>query len=308
MKYLLIMCLVVLNLESRANAKNLIPYEPGMTRGCNWSGDEPAPDLIGLKYEEKYLMRDKAVPILVTGSVKSRFFHKGYIADQDSKPCHQLDEKKPIVKLTLSSGKSELESAFVKNGNNQFVPYNIDEFGTPELLKGECVTSKGKFPVSDIGSNVTDQFYDKTACDIKAFGYRGGRPYIPAFEIEILFSNNGMVRLGATKLELTAKFVSKTDKSQDILFLGDWTGQFHPVNEGFDLGETQSDISAFRAGGERPRFQKKISKSNSAVLNAALYIPKNQKPGVYWITFAFMNMLEEDVYVASKPTKLTIFK
>ncbi|RYZ52550.1 MAG: hypothetical protein EOP07_19420 [Proteobacteria bacterium] len=299
-------------------AFNMVPPEPGTTTGCTWSGPEPAPDLVGEPEKNinlEYL--GKGVKAVVTARKKSEYFVKGYISDQDPLPCASWPNARRELQLTISSGKSEPEAVFVEIPGKGFFPY-VDSFGAPSMDSGQCITAKG-YKVYDIGTQITDKFYDADACRPNVRGFQTEHFVRSSLKIKVTYLgqlDQPATEVRSNKVPLKTKggrikmeFTANNNEVVGIRLASDPSTYIHPIAPGF-LFDRLSENESFGYGiglmGNRIRQEKQVGNGKSYVLFGTLKISPNLKPGEYWINFAFKNLLTENYYNISDPVKIPV--
>ncbi|RYZ89058.1 MAG: hypothetical protein EOP04_07845 [Proteobacteria bacterium] len=216
--------------------------------------------------------------------------------------------KNQKYKILLSSGKSEVESAFVLNQDKKLVPFRLDKFGPVDFVKDKCVTKRDGFQLYDIGSVVQLPEYLKKSCNNDAAAYKHIDRTNTHIQIEITIANSGKIKRSQISEGIAFKSSFKTNSASpvDLLFPSRWFDHFHAVNPGVAIGRQKPKMGFGKDFDFGMRHREQISKNQTYQQDAFLFFPPNIQAGTHWITFVFMNLLNEDIYIASEPVQLTI--
>lgn len=302
---------------------NGIRPEPGTIRGCTWSGwgPGPAPDIVSDSEEKaRATQYDKGVTIKVVARKKSPYFVKGFVSDQDPPPCAKWPSASREVKLTISSGKTEPEAAFVEVPGKGYFPYSEKDFGKPSMATGECLSAKG-LRVFDIGTQITKKYFDEEACEIGARGYRPIHFNQNNLKItmSILGNSSGIIprdakdktRRDTYAIQLKIDFEGPKSEEIQILFSSGVSTYLHPVAPGFKLTKLseQPGVASGLFQGDaanRGRFIKNVGRGTVYSVYGNLLVSPDVKAGEHWLTFAFKNLRTEDFYNVSEPVKIKV--
>ncbi len=211
-------------------AKNLVPYEIG-TRGCNWSeGETVAPDLLGRS--EAVLNDDKDLVFQVRRE-ESPYFLKGLISSQNPKPCENMKQGKEPIEVVISSGKSKIELALVKDVGNVFRPFDLAKDGNQKIEGGYCKTARGVI-IYDGNEVIHIGDYAPSACDFRSFIYPTPGRAEADYTFKVLIAENRIHFQSADKrkvIKFMAVFTPLTKESVILEFSRNWLMNFQSLNE-----------------------------------------------------------------------------
>jgi len=287
---------ILLFLSEIAWAKNLNPSEPGTVRGCAWSpawGPGPTPDLVG-DWVENIRRQRNDFTVVVAGSKASPYLTRNRVIAQNPPECSRWQSQSREVQVTLSAGKNRIEAAFVKNAEGKFVPYSASSFGPPVANAKACVTSKGGWPIYDIGAPVVESLYHETACSLSGIRTLGPQQLTIAMMVD---SSEARSRGLAFKAQFKAR-----NQPVHLSFSDYFTLHFMPVNPGFHASGSISMIGSASS----PRVTRVVTASQPFEVKGRITVDKDVPAGEHWLTFAFRSIDQDEWSEVTEPVKISL--